>query len=89
MPTGRPTVFGRGAGVPQPEEMVLVAAVAHVEPGHVHPRLDKLDQSLGGLRRGTERAHDVGSSHVPTLADRAGPTGPPVPPWIPAPVTAR
>ena len=44
--------------------MVGVAAVAHVQPGDVHPGVDQLADLLRVRDGGTEGADDLGSSHA-------------------------
>ena len=43
--------------------VVLLRAVAHVEPGHVHPRVDQLADPPLARGGGSQGAHDLGSSH--------------------------
>ena len=45
--------------------VVGVRAVAHVEAGDVHARLDEGSDPLRGVHRGAEGADDLGSTHVP------------------------
>ena len=47
--------------------VVGIAAMAEVEPRHVHPDVDELSDLLGSRGRGSEGAHDFCSSHASTL----------------------
>ena len=47
--------------------VVLVGAVTHIEPGHVHPDIHQLAHRCGAAHRRTQGADDLRSTHHPSL----------------------
>ena len=54
-----------------------VVTVAHIQPGHVHPGVDKVDDRGGRISRWPDRAHYFRSTHA---------EHPIQPSWSPAPL---
>ena len=63
MPTPWPVSSDACAHQPVVALVVLVAAVAHVEPGDVHAGVDELADPLRGADGRAEGADDLGSTH--------------------------
>ena len=67
---------GRVGGLPDhvvAALVVVVVAVAHVQPGHVHAGLDELADLISWVDGGGPRVHTILALRTrPSLADRVG-----------------
>ena len=73
-PTLCPDGVGRRPDLPVDGQVPVLAAVAHVQPGHVHPRGDQAGHLVRGAGRGPKRADDfrpAAAGHVARLVPAA------------------
>ena len=63
-PTARPVAAAAARDVVEVLLVIGVVPVTHVQSGDIHPRRHEFDQSLRRRGRGSQRAHDLCSTHT-------------------------